>query len=111
MNCSETVIHLNLFIPQSHSGGIYMKIYYLPAGGTVGAGELEVSPIIHKTELRSQTLLYQTLHAKLNENNIQNVLKTVVFHQKYSDMKTPAMCFDFETLRAQPSVLPTRQPF
>ncbi len=35
-------------------------------------------------------LLYQTLYARLNENDIQNFLKTVGFHQKYSDIKTPA---------------------
>ncbi len=48
----------------------------LPAGGTVGAGEIEVSPgnTVHKAELRSQTLLYQTLHARWNENDIQNFL-------------------------------------
>ncbi len=52
---------------------------------------------VHKAELRSQTLLYQTLHARWNENDIQNFLKTVGFHQKYSDIKTPALGFDFET--------------
>ncbi len=31
--------------------------------------------------------------------------ETVGFHQKYSDIKTPALGFDFETCRAQPSVL------
>ncbi len=66
---------------------------------------------VHKTELRSQTLLYQTLQVRLNENYIQNVLKTVGFHQKYSDIKTPASCFDFEMYGAQPSFLPTPQPF
>ncbi len=30
-------------------------------------------------------------------------MKTVGFHQKYSDMKTPAPGFDFETCCAQPS--------
>ncbi len=44
----------------------------------------------HKTELRSQTLLFQTLLARWTENNIQSFLKTVGFHQKYSDIKTPA---------------------
>ncbi len=43
---------------------------------------------VHKTELRSQTLLYQTLYARWNENDIQNFLKTVGFYQKYSDIKT-----------------------
>ncbi len=60
-------------------------------------------------ELRSQTLLYQTLYARCNENDIHNFLKTVGFHQKYSDIKTPALGFDFETCSAH--VLPTRQPF
>ncbi len=30
------------------------------------------------------------MHVRLNENDIQNLLKTVGFHQKYSDIKTPA---------------------
>ncbi len=80
-----------------------MQINYLPAGAAVGVGEIE--------ELRSQTLLYQTLHARWNENDIHNFLKTVGFLQKYSDIKTPAPGFVFETCSAQPSVLPTRQPF
>ncbi len=50
---------------------------------------------VHKAELRSQTLLYQTLHARWNENYIHNFLKTVGFHQKYSDIKTPAPGFRF----------------
>ncbi len=66
---------------------------------------------VHKTELCSQTLLYQTLHARRNENDKYNFLKTVSFHQKYSDIKTPAPGFDFETCSAQPSVLSTCQPF
>ncbi len=56
-------------------------------------------------------LLYQTLHARWNENDIQNFLKTVGFLQKYNDIKTPAPGFDFETCSAQPSILPTPQPF
>ncbi len=66
---------------------------------------------VHKAELRSQMLLYKTLHARWNENDIHHFLKTVGFLQKYSDIKTPAPGFDFETCRVQPSVLPTRQPF
>lgn len=66
---------------------------------------------VHKTELSSQMLLYQKLYAKLNENDIQNVLKTVGFLQKYSDIKTTALGFDFEACSAQPSILPTSQPF
>ncbi len=41
-----------------------------------------------------QTLLYQALHARWNENDIEHFLKTV-FLQKYSDVKTPAPRFDF----------------
>ncbi len=69
-----------------------MQINSLPAGGAVGVVESDVSPgnAVHKAELCSQTLLYQTLYARLNENDIQNFLKTVGFHQKYSDIKTPA---------------------
>ncbi len=37
---------------------------------------------VHKAELCSQTLLYQTLLARWNENDIHNFLKTVGFHQK-----------------------------
>ncbi len=66
------------------------------------AGEIEVSPLtaVHKAALLSQTLLYQTLHARLNENDIQNFLKTVGFLQKYSDIKTRALGFDFEMCSA-----------
>ncbi len=97
----------------TNCGRIYMQINSLPAGGAVGVVESEVSTVTaeHKTELRSQTLLYQTLYARWNENYIQNFLKTVGFHQKYSDIKTPALGFDFETCSAQPSDLPTRQQF
>ncbi len=70
-----------------------MQMNFLPAGGAVGAGEL--SNAVHKADLPSQTLLYQKLYARWTENEIQNVLKTVSFHQKYSDIKTPAPGFDF----------------
>ncbi len=73
-----------------------MQINSLPAGGAVGAGERGFPGNVHKAALLSQTL-YQTLHARLNENDIQNFLKTVGFLQKYSDIKTPAPGFDFET--------------
>ncbi len=32
--------------------------------------------------------------------NIETFLKTVGFLQRYSDIKTPALCFDFETCSA-----------
>ncbi len=70
-----------------------MQINSLPAGGAVEAGELQqVFPgnALHKTELWTQTLLYQTLNARWNENDIQHFLKIVGFHQKYSDIKTAA---------------------
>ncbi len=49
-----------------------MQIHSLPAGGAFGVAEIEVSPVtaVHKAALCSQTLLYQALHAKLNENDI-----------------------------------------
>ncbi len=50
---------------------------------------------VHKAELHLQILLYQTLYARWNENDIQHILKTVGVHQKYSDIKTPALGFDF----------------
>ncbi len=88
-----------------------MQIHSLPAGGAVG--ELEGFPgnAVHKSELSSQMLLYQTLYARWNENNDQHFLKTVGFHQKYSDKKTPAPGFVFEMCSALPSVLSTRQLF
>ncbi len=51
-------------------------------------GEIEVSQVtvVHKAALRSQTLLYQTLHARWIENDIPNFMKTVGFLQKYSDI-------------------------
>ncbi len=59
-------------------------------------GELEVSPVmaVNKAALSLQTLLYQALHARLIENEIEHFLKTV-FLQKYSDIKTPVPRFDF----------------
>ncbi len=82
-------------------GRIYiMQINSLPAGGGVVVIESEVSPVtLHKTELRSQTLLYQTLHARWNENDIQHFLQTVGFHQKYSDIKTPAQVWILTTCK------------
>ncbi len=61
--------------------------------------EREVSPVtvVHKAALRLQMLLYQTLHARWNKNDIQHFLETVGFLQKYSHIKTPAPGFDFET--------------
>ncbi len=82
MNCSETVIQLTI------CGCIYMQINSLPAGGAVEAGEIEVSSVTLYTKQRS-----------------------VIFFQKYSDIKTPAPGFDFEMCSAQPSILPTCQTF
>ncbi len=48
----------------NQTGLLNMQINYLPAGGAVGAAEIES---VHKAELRSQTLLYQTLQARLNK--------------------------------------------
>ncbi len=68
-----------------------MQINSLPAGGAFRAQRDRGFPgnAVHKAALRSQTLLYQTLHARWNENDIQNFLKTVGFLQKYSDIKHP----------------------
>ncbi len=111
-NC-YTVEFIYTIVPQTYTicGHIYIQINSLPAEGTAGARARGFpGNAIHKTELRSQTLLYQTLYARRNKNDIQNFLKTVGFHQKYSDIKTSALGFDFETCRAQTSVLPTCQP-
>ncbi len=56
MNCTETVIQLNLFytiVPHTYTicGRIYMQINYLPAGGAVVAGE--VSPVTLYTKQSS----------------------------------------------------------
>ncbi len=49
MNCSETVTveFIYIIVPQTYTicGGIYMQINSLPAGGAVGVGEIEVSPV------------------------------------------------------------------
>ncbi len=54
--------------PQTYTicGGVYMQIQSLPAGGAFSVGQTEVSPVtaVHKAALRSQTLLYQALHAR-----------------------------------------------
>jgi len=46
----------------------------------------EVSPVmaVYKAALISQTLLYQALQARLNENDIESFLKTVGFLLKYT---------------------------
>ncbi len=71
-------------------------MYFLPAGGVVGEVEIKVSPIT----------LYTKKISAHKSCDIQHVLKTVGFHQKYSDIKTPIPGLDFETCSAQPSVLP-----
>ncbi len=56
--CAET---FTLFVVDR----IYMQINYLPAGATVGVVERErgfPGNTVHKSELSSQTLLYQTFH-------------------------------------------------
>ncbi len=65
---------------------IYMQINSLPAGGAVEV--IEVSSVTLYTKQRS-----------------------VIFLQKYSDIKTPAPGFYFEMCSAQPSILPTSQTF
>ncbi len=76
-----------------------MQINSLPAGGAVVVVESEDSPV---------TLYTKQSSAHKHCFNRQD--ETVGFHQKYSDIKTPALGFDFETCRAQPRVLPTCQP-
>ncbi len=87
-----------------------MQINYLPRRCCSGRERGFPGNAVHKAELHSQTLLYQTLYARWNENDIQ-FSENSGFLQKYRDIKTPALGFDFETGRAQPSILPTRQPF
>ncbi len=65
-----------------------MQFNSLLAGGAVVVGEIEVSPVTLYTAICSQTLLYQTLYIRWNENDINNFLKTDGFYQKYSDIKT-----------------------
>ncbi len=85
-----------------------MQINYLPAGGTVVAGELEVSPVTqNRAPVTNAALSDIICKRKWKWHNI--FWKQLGFHQKYSDIKTPALGFDFETSRAQPSVLPTNQ--
>ncbi len=93
-------------------GGIYIQINYLLAGGAVGAGELDVSPVTLYTKkssthkrcfIRHTSKIKWKWHPTFSEDSH--------FSSEIQWYKTPAMCFDFETCRAQPSVLPTRQPF
>ncbi len=98
------IIHVQCF-PQTWTLFVaaYMQIHSLPAGGAFRARRNSGFPgnAVHKLALSSQTLLYQTLHARWNENDIHNFMKTVGFLQKCSDIKTPALCFDFETCSAR----------
>ncbi len=89
-----------------------MQINSLPAGGAVGAGELEVSPVTLYTMQNSAHKRCFIRHYMQDEMKITSkIFETVGFLQKYSDIKTPALGFDFEMCSAQPSVLPTHQPF
>ncbi len=68
-----------------------MQINSLPAGGAVGAGEIEVSPVtLYTKQSSAHKRCFIRHYITLHENDIQNFLKTVGFHQKYSDIKTPA---------------------
>ncbi len=55
MNCSDTVIQLNLYHSPTvlHYLWRHMQINSLPAGGAVGAGELEVSMVTLYTKQSS----------------------------------------------------------
>ncbi len=89
-----------------------MQINYLPAGGAVVAGEREFSPVTLYTKQRSahkRCSNAQTLYARLNKNCIQNFLKTVGFHKKYSDIKTPAL--GFKRAELNQAFSPPGQPF
>ncbi len=102
MNCRwncYTVEFIYTIVPQTYTicGRIYMQINYLPAGGAIGAGELEVSPVTLYTNRAPLTnAALSDINARWNENDIQNFLKTAGF--------------DFETCSAQPSVPPPPQP-
>ncbi len=84
MNCTETVIQLNVFIPQFHRLTLIVAAYLcrliLCQQEVLLERESSRFPgnAVHKTELSSQTLLYQTLYARWNKNDIQHFLKTEI---------------------------------
>ncbi len=99
----RVVTLLVFFVAKSQFVAAYMQIHSLPAGvGSCWSGRDWASPVmaVNKAVLSSQILLYQTLHARWNENDIQIFPKIVGFLQKYSDIKTPAPGFDFEMCSA-----------
>ncbi len=98
MNCTETVTveMISTIVPQTCTicGCVYMQINYLPAG------ELEVSPVTLYTEQSSTHKRCFIRYYMQDEMKMtQNILKTVGFHQKYSDIKTLTLGFDCETSR------------
>ncbi len=68
-----------------------MYIHPQPVGGAFVVAESEVSPVTLYTKQRSahkRSFIRQD--ERWNDNYIQHFLKTIGFHQKYSDAKTPA---------------------
>ncbi len=60
-------------------------------GGAFVVAESEVSPVKLYTKQRSaHKRCFIRQDERLNENDMQHFLKTIGFHQKYSDVKTPA---------------------
>ncbi len=65
-----------------------MQIHSLPAGGTFGAAEIEVSRRRQYTKQSSahKRCFISDITGKINENDIENFQKTVGFLQRYSDI-------------------------
>ncbi len=77
-----------------------MQIHSLPAGGAVGESEVSTVTLYTKQSSAHKRCFIRHYIQDENENDIHHFLKTVGFLQKYSDIKTPAPGFDFETCSA-----------
>ncbi len=84
-----------------------MQINSLPAGGAVVAGEREVSTVTLYTKQNPAHKHCFIRHYDIND--IQHFLKTVCFHQKYSDIKTPALGLIMKRVELN-QAFTTRQP-
>ncbi len=99
-NC-YTVEFIYTIVPQTYiiCERIFMQINYLPAGGAVGAGESEVSTVTLYTQ---QSPAHKRCFIR---HHIQDEIK-MISKSEIQWYKNTSAGFDFETCRAQPSVLP-----
>ncbi len=79
----------------------------LPAGGTVGVGEIKVSPVTLYTKQGSDHKCCFIIHYMPDEMKMTSNM----FWRQSVSFRNTAPGFYFETCSAQSSILPTPQPF